>query len=919
MSRRHTTPSAASLRNGLAALFLGICGFSLVAFSAHAQQACEIVLMATERSYQDGRLAEVFAVKEACIRGKATRDQKVQAHALLAKVYVALDKLERARQNIRALLTYNSEFEPDRRDPVRYVQLVEEAKIGEAVVTVASVSKSDEPLREAPATVVIVTAEQIRRRGYLDLEALLHDLPGLDISTANGDLYSNVYQRGLRSNGTTRTLLLVDGVEENNLFGNIANISRQYSISDIERVEVIYGPASTMYGANAFAGVIHVITKQPAEIVEEDKRLGGRMEQTAGSFGTVSLETMLAGKARSAPLSWSLTGRIFRSDEMDLSSYENWDYNPAALFSPAFQQRYKELLRLEGDDRAEFLGFLEAFPIFACPPQGDQEDCLYEITDSTVELTTAGAQRAAELDQAFLLHGGVDGGPIRFTDDTDDWLVRGRLRVANLELGFQSWSRREGQVGDLTDLVSAGSDEGSVETHEKESYHVKYSRSLSNNVNLNLFSFYKISTTSSSSAEMLGYIAGDATIPYLLLGVSPFVLTKRSFLTARQLRAELSLTYKPSSRLSLVSGVELRDSSVPALPLQTCPGPLGPESDFESCKLDPRQTGVPSRQIPGGNQIHSQDLGVYAQVTYKPWKELKVVVGGRLDNNDSQPFEGYGTVFNPRLAVIYPLRTLVIKAIYAEAFKAPSNLEKYTRTVPTPDLEEEKVKNLELSANWQPRDDLYFNLAAYDSNYSNLVELRRFPCEQIDISLCDSPIVNKNVNTGLLRIRGVQADFALGYENLDIHGNYTYIQPYNIDPADPDDPAGGPLMDPQGNPIHKLRIGDMASHQVTIGLNAVFRRRITVNLRSKYVDAKPTGQGTTVFSNRLSKIDSYFVTNATLTWRDALPHTDLALIVNNVFDEEYFHPGTATADGYFLASQIPQRRRAVYLRGSIHF
>ena len=77
------------------------------------------------------------------------------------------------------------------------------------------VSKTSESLREAPATVVVVTGEEIERRGYLHLADIFQDLPGFDVSRGNGVVYSSLYQRGFRATGSDRLLFLVDGVQQN--------------------------------------------------------------------------------------------------------------------------------------------------------------------------------------------------------------------------------------------------------------------------------------------------------------------------------------------------------------------------------------------------------------------------------------------------------------------------------------------------------------------------------------------------------------------------------------------------------------------------------------------------------------------------------------------------------------------------------
>ena len=67
---------------------------------------------------------------------------------------------------------------------------------------ISSVSKTSESLLETPQTVIVITNEQIKRRGYTDLEQLFHDLPGFDISRGNGTQYSQIYQRGYRTKNT---------------------------------------------------------------------------------------------------------------------------------------------------------------------------------------------------------------------------------------------------------------------------------------------------------------------------------------------------------------------------------------------------------------------------------------------------------------------------------------------------------------------------------------------------------------------------------------------------------------------------------------------------------------------------------------------------------------------------------------------
>ena len=109
------------------------------------------------------------------------------------------DDLPAAEATLDRLLTADPEFQPDIFDSPRFVRMVAMVRSKSSTPTVTSVSKSKEPLAEAPATVVVVTGEEIERRGYTDLEAVLRDLPGFDFSRRAGSSYSNIYQRGYRS------------------------------------------------------------------------------------------------------------------------------------------------------------------------------------------------------------------------------------------------------------------------------------------------------------------------------------------------------------------------------------------------------------------------------------------------------------------------------------------------------------------------------------------------------------------------------------------------------------------------------------------------------------------------------------------------------------------------------------------------
>ncbi|WP_086487196.1 TonB-dependent receptor plug domain-containing protein [Thioflexithrix psekupsensis] len=191
-------------------------------------------------------------------------------------------------------------------------------------ITIETASGVEEKLFDAPATMVVVTAEQIAQRGYHHLTEVLQDLPGFDVVIANGAFYSNSYQRGYRLPTMSRTLLMIDGVVDNLLWSQEATISRQYPLSNIQRIEVLYGPASAIYGPNAFLGVINLITKNGSEL--EKGQIKGEINALMGSFNSKGAEVTLRGRP-AEELSFSLAAKLFHSDEADLTG--RWGFTNA--------------------------------------------------------------------------------------------------------------------------------------------------------------------------------------------------------------------------------------------------------------------------------------------------------------------------------------------------------------------------------------------------------------------------------------------------------------------------------------------------------------------------------------------------------------------------------------------------------------
>ena len=869
----------------LLALFLLAAGFAPA--DARAQTVCD--LTAAKDDFETGLFDQVIAMLEPCIEKGFTPAEEEEALALLAKTWLALDDLDKADAAIARLLAQNPGFRPLSDDPLPFQRRVGQLREKRPAAVVTSVSKTPESLRLAPATVVVVTAEEIARRGYLDLEQVLHDLPGFDFSLGNGDLYSTFYQRGYRSRND-RTLFLVDGIEENDLWSNAVHLSRQYPLTNVERVEVIYGPASTLYGPNAFTGVINIITRDPGEMVPENRRTASLVTAGGGQWNTRWGDLTLAGRHGDKNISFSLSARVYQSDEWDLSEYPNWDYDPSFFDSLDYSRLVKPIKSSELT--AEQKLSLSISPYARATAEG-------------FEITPAGVEKARELDKAALGQL-VEGKLPRYSDLTNDWLLGARLRFSNLTLGFQSWRREEGFNSWYTDNLYAGADNGTLWVPQQSFFFLKYDRELGPKLGLNITTSYKRHTLAGNTREqqMVAYATGGLLLRDLVTNEneSYWQRTKYSLLS-EQFKAETTLVYNYSKRLLVVGGFDTRNSLIQGdYLLAIAPAPRGED-----------------RRADGNPEFFEElDAGAFVQASYQLRDSWKIVAGSRFDHNQQRRASGYGTVASPRLAVLYSPRSWVFKAIYAEAFKAPSNFNRYAtapglRERDNPDLAPERVRNLELSASWQPRPELSLEASAYRARYSDIVSPR------------DVGDTLQNQNRGSLEITGLQGTAKWSFRWLDVDASYTWTDPR----TDPLDTNGEPLRDVQGRRVANVRFGEIAEHRANLGLTGRFADRWTLNLRANAASERRAGQSFELLSQppdqRLDRfgrpvdpqgerISPAVAVHTAVTYQSLLPGVRLQLVVNNLLDARYDDPGIDPANDVSFARLLPQPGRAVFLR-----
>jgi len=146
---------------------------------------------------------------------------------------------------------------------------------------VSIASGSRQPIARAPSVATVITAEDIAAIGAADLDEVLETVPGLHV-TRSPSGYNPIYTiRGIYTQYNPQVLMLVNGIPITGVtFGDRSQIWAGFPVENIGRIEVIRGPGSALYGADAFSGVINIITKTATDI--DGTQLGVR----AGSFNS---------------------------------------------------------------------------------------------------------------------------------------------------------------------------------------------------------------------------------------------------------------------------------------------------------------------------------------------------------------------------------------------------------------------------------------------------------------------------------------------------------------------------------------------------------------------------------------------------------------------------------------------------------
>ena len=236
-----------------------------------------------ENAYRIGRIEQA---RELLLQNLSTLqgNSRQSALRLIALTYMDDYDIPKAEQYVTLLLQQNPYYSPSAQDPATFIEIVNNIKAG-MTPTITTASSQAESLAEVPVPTTLITAEMIKTSGARNLqEVLAAYVPGMNLIDCNDDV--NIAMRGIYSNTQEKILIMLNGHRLNSYATNTAAPDFSISLEKVKQIEVLRGPASSLYGGVALTGVVNIITKQGAEVD------GLQAKVSAGNYGQVKVDAI---------------------------------------------------------------------------------------------------------------------------------------------------------------------------------------------------------------------------------------------------------------------------------------------------------------------------------------------------------------------------------------------------------------------------------------------------------------------------------------------------------------------------------------------------------------------------------------------------------------------------------------------------
>lgn len=534
---------------------------------------------------------------------------------------------------------------------------------------VSSASRSLQDINELPFSIIVIGEEEIRRNGYITLADAVKMLPGLRVSQPGSAMEGELFMmRGLSGNAYTK--ILIDGAPVKPYMVNGMPIGAQLPIQLAERIEVIYGPAAALYGADATAGIINIVTKSSERPIYADASLH------TGSQDYFTLNALFGGKLGQGDdvLHFKLFGSNTRFSDWRTIYDQEELYNPT-LYARILPNRAEELLESPNYRGTATKPVINELPHLS---RSFGVDLNYRFLEASYINLQRQDHSALGLNPLSISYAN----PLNFTGET---IEEGHLKA-------------KAQLKSISLQTTAGFLRYELDVRSSNTYIIPALEGI-------LDVFAEESPDPEKNVDLIHENFFDR---------SRFMRNKSNEFYLEQ-TADFSLL--PRDQWTVGLKFQIADGE-PFLDFQ--PNPIRSEG-FEPDNLE-NSFSDPSYQ----------EFSFFAQ-WFVPLEKWTFLLGAQYFHRSTSDFTNQITSFNPRLAILYKSSDkLSFRASYSTAFKIPSpflsassytirenNFESIlTGIVP---LDSEKTFSIETGLRWNPSSKVEWDVSAFFTHTNDFV------------------------------------------------------------------------------------------------------------------------------------------------------------------------------------------------------
>ena len=646
--------------------------------------------------------------------------------------------------------------------------------LDKVVVTAAGF---EQKITDAPASISIITAEELAQRPYITLLDAVRNLEGVDIGeTRDKTGQGTVSMRGM---GSDYTLLLINGRRQNN-HGDIYPNSfggNQFNhippLDAIERIEVIRGPMSTLYGADAMGGVVNVITKRELDQWSGSATIGRSIESDSAYGEDTTGDVYLTGPLVPGKLNLSARG----------SWYERKASNPT----------YADVIDPAGEAHSRSLGFGGGGKTVDNTNKSAGVTLAWTPTDNQTLTLDADVSRQEYDNKITVNDAGVEEYPVGTVDSLGAMLRVGNNGRIEPRAGYapqQEFTRNnfslthEGNWDFGNSLVSLAY----VETQNKGRtlpFSVAERQSLQQIWN-------SACAGMGGSVGSSGYCAPGAAMGYRNANAwnnqseAQKLAAMQANLSAEQFAALQAYLPRPSR------GLESNQLTLDAkldIPFQAAGEHIAVVgAQVIRGELSDAVFGMESGS-PGGVQDHNM-VSLFVEDTWKIAAPFSLTAGLRFDDH-----EVFGDHLSPRLYGVYSVsQAWTVKGGVSTGFKTPKTTQLYDGVVGfggqgtspqygNPNLKPETSTSYELAVYWHSPAGHSFNATAFRNTFDDKISNQ--PCGPGQAQSCNlvgdfadigyTPSSSRATNIDKVVIQGVEVSGSWAISPaFELRGNYTY-------------------------------------------------------------------------------------------------------------------------------------------------